>query len=194
MQIEYLHVNRGENIVTFDTDTDEGRKKLANEFSRMVRSGTPVMLELGGPGGETYRIQRYDPAKDRLHIAVTSEQAAPPDSEPVDEDYEEDEIEVEESSPAKEPGPGVTEPDSSVPEELKGCVAKVGEPVDGRREKEVGQEDAHDAQTVPRRGRRPGQRHGGCRGAGKRRVWEDDWLKSRKSWTTCIRRWRRSRT
>ena len=126
MQIEYLHVNRGENIVTFDTDTDEGRKKLADEFSRMVRSGTPVMLELGGPGGETYRIQRYDPAKDRLHIAVTSEQAAPPDSEPVDEDYEEDEIEVEESSPAKEPGPGVTEPDSSVPEELKGCVAKVG--------------------------------------------------------------------
>lgn len=123
MQIEYLHVNRGENIVTFDTDTDEGRKKLADEFSRMVRSGTPVMLELGGPGGETYRIQRYDPAKDKLHVQVTPEQPAPPESEPVGEDWEEEA----ERPPAKGEGPGITEPDSSVPDELKERVAKVGD-------------------------------------------------------------------
>jgi hypothetical protein len=110
MQIDYLHVNRGENPVTFDTDTEEGRKKLVEEFQRLLRSGTPVMLELGGPGGETYRIQRYDPEKDKLHVAVTETQEAPPESEPVDE---------------KELG--VTVPDSSVPEELKGRVAAVGE-------------------------------------------------------------------
>jgi len=127
MQIEYLHINRGENIVTFDTDTDEGRKKLADEFARMVRSGTPVMLELGGPGGETYRIQRYDPAKDKLHVQVTPEQPAPPESEPVDEGWEEEEEAVAAVPPENREGPGITEPDSSVPEELKDRVAKVGD-------------------------------------------------------------------
>lgn len=75
MQIEFLNCHRGEHLVQFDTDTPEGRAKLAEEFERLVKCGTGIFLERAGKEGtETLRVTGYDPATDKLLVKIPTEE------------------------------------------------------------------------------------------------------------------------
>jgi len=67
MKIEWLHVLKGDNKIEIDTDTEEGRKKVAELFQIQIKAGTAIFLERAG---ETYRVTGYDPATDKLTVQV----------------------------------------------------------------------------------------------------------------------------
>lgn len=67
MQIEVLNNFTGDNKVEIDTDSEDGRKKIVEMFTGMLRSGTAIFLERAT---ETYRVTGYDPATDSLKVQV----------------------------------------------------------------------------------------------------------------------------
>ena len=73
MQIEVLNNFTGDNKVEIETDTDDGKKKLAEMFGPMLKAGTAIFLERAG---ETYRVTGYDPNTDSLKVEVPVAQPA----------------------------------------------------------------------------------------------------------------------
>jgi hypothetical protein len=118
MQIEFLNVHRGEHLVNFDTDTPEGRAKLAEEFQRLVKCGTSIFLERAGKEGtDTLRVTGYDPGTDKIVVEE------PREPEEKREDLTDENLRTEKENREME---GKPEP-TSIPEELQGKTANVGD-------------------------------------------------------------------
>lgn len=128
MQIEFLNVHRGEHLVNFDTDTPEGRAKLAEEFQRLIKCGTGIFLERAGKeGAETLRVTGYDPATDKILVQEPTEpeaQSLAADPEP-EEDLTDENLRTEKENREMEGKPEPTY--TPVPEDLKDRVAAVGD-------------------------------------------------------------------
>jgi hypothetical protein len=139
MEIEFLNCHRGEHLVQFDTDTPEGRAKLAEEFQRLVKCGTGIFLERAGKEGpETLRVTGYDPATDTLHVEM-------PDAgsrEVYQASDDDDDLIMSDIETRKE----------QVPESLRDRKAKVGDHVStkgrGRRRYEVKKVDPKSGHIV----------------------------------------------
>ena len=67
MEVEILNNFTGDNLVEIDTDSEDGKKKVAELFGSLLRSGTAIFLERAG---DTYRVTGYDPATDALKVQV----------------------------------------------------------------------------------------------------------------------------
>jgi hypothetical protein len=67
MQVEILNNFLGDNLVSFDTDTDEGKQKVVELFHNLLRAGTAIFLERAE---QTYRVTGFDPITDSLKVEV----------------------------------------------------------------------------------------------------------------------------
>lgn len=67
MLIEILNNFLGDNKVEIDTDSEEGKQKVAELFMKLLKSGTAIFLERAT---ETYRVTGYDQATDSLKVMV----------------------------------------------------------------------------------------------------------------------------
>lgn len=65
MQLSVLHSFMGDKEIDFDTESEEGRKKLGEVLNKLLRSGTAIFLERAD---KTYRVTGWDPATDKLLI------------------------------------------------------------------------------------------------------------------------------
>lgn len=74
MQIEILNNFLGDNKVEIDTDSEEGKAKVAELFQNLLKSGTAIFLERAD---QTYRITGYDQATDSLKVTVPVPARAP---------------------------------------------------------------------------------------------------------------------
>lgn len=70
IRVEVLNNFTGDNVITLDTDTPDGRQKVKEEFQKLLRSGTAIFLERAD---KTYRVTGYDPKTDQLKIEIPVE-------------------------------------------------------------------------------------------------------------------------
>ena len=73
MELEMLHVVKGDKKKNLDTLTEKGRKETAVLINKMIREGTAVFLEVGK---KAYRVTGYDDKKNRLKVRVESKTRA----------------------------------------------------------------------------------------------------------------------
>lgn len=65
--LEVLNNFLGHNPIEIDTDSEEGKAKIAELFMKMLKSGTAIFLERAN---ETYRVTGFDAATDSLKVMV----------------------------------------------------------------------------------------------------------------------------
>lgn len=65
MELSILHSFLGDKAIDFDTESPEGRQKLAEALNKLLRSGTAIFLERAD---KTYRVTGWDPATDKLLV------------------------------------------------------------------------------------------------------------------------------
>jgi hypothetical protein len=65
MQLIIPHSMLGDKEIDFDTETEEGRKKLGETLNKLLRAGTAIFLERAD---KTYRITGWDPSTDKLIV------------------------------------------------------------------------------------------------------------------------------
>jgi hypothetical protein len=65
MELSILHSFFGDKEIDFDTESQEGRKKLSETLNKLLRSGTAIFLERAD---KTYRVTGWDPETDKLLI------------------------------------------------------------------------------------------------------------------------------
>lgn len=65
MIVEILHAAHGDKKRNIDTATEKGRQEAAILLNKMFKQGAAVFLDRGK---NTYRVKKYDPAKDMLVV------------------------------------------------------------------------------------------------------------------------------